>query len=178
MHYAAPDALERARRIKLMIFDVDGVLTDGKLWYGPLGEELKAFHSFDGQGIKMLTASGVRAALLSGRSSPAVTARASELGIQDILHGVSEKRHAFERLIKRLGVPAAATGAIDDDVVDLPVLTRCGFSATVADAPEEVRRRVHYVASTPAGHGAAREVCEFIMRAQGTMGKVLAEYLK
>jgi len=178
MHYAAPDALERARRIKLMIFDVDGVLTDGKLWYGPLGEELKAFHSFDGQGIKMLTASGVRAALLTGRSSPAVTARASELGIQDILHGVSEKRHAFERLIKRLGVPAEATGAMGDDVVDLPVLTRCGFSATVADAPEAVRRRVHYVASTPAGHGAAREVCEFIMRAQGTLGKVLAEYLK
>lgn len=178
MHYAAPDALERARRIKLMIFDVDGVLTDGKLWYGPLGEELKAFHSFDGQGIKMLTASGVRAALLTGRSSPAVTARASELGIHDILHGVSEKRHAFERLIKRLGVPAEATGAMGDDVVDLPVLTRCGFSATVADAPEAVRRRVHYVASTPAGHGAAREVCEFIMRAQGTLGKVLAEYLK
>ena len=95
-----------------------------------------------------------------------------------MLQGISEKRHAFEGLIKRLGVPAAATGAMGDDVVDLPVLTRCGFSATVADAPEAVRRRVHYVASTPAGHGAAREVCEFIMRAQGTLGKVLAEYLK
>jgi 3-deoxy-D-manno-octulosonate 8-phosphate phosphatase (KDO 8-P phosphatase) len=178
MHYAAPDALERARRIKLMIFDVDGVLTDGKLWYGPLGEELKAFHSFDGQGIKMLTSSGVRAALLSGRSSPAVTARASELGIEHVLQGISEKRHAFEGLIKHLGIRREATGAMGDDVVDLPVLTRCGFGATVPDSPEEVRRRVHYVAGSPAGHGAAREVCEFIMRAQGTLGKVLAEYLK
>ena len=177
MHYASSDALERARRIKLMIFDVDGVLTDGKLWYGPFGEELKAFHSFDGQGIKMLTASGVQAALLSGRSSPAVTARASELGIEHVLQGISEKRAAFESLLKRLGLPRELTGAMGDDVVDLPVLTRCGFSATVPGAPEEVRRRVHYVPGSPAGAGAAREVCEFVMRAQGTLGNVLEEYL-
>jgi 3-deoxy-D-manno-octulosonate 8-phosphate phosphatase (KDO 8-P phosphatase) len=178
MHYAAPDALERARRIKLMIFDVDGVLTDGNLWYGPLGEEIKAFHAFDGQGIKMLTMSGVHAALLSGRSSPAVAARASELGVEHVLQGISEKREAFEGLLKRLGIAREAAGAMGDDLVDLPVLTRCGFSATVPEAPEEVRRRVRYVASSPAGRGAAREVCEFIMRAQGTLGKIVAEYLK
>ena len=178
MHYAAPDALERARRIKLMVFDVDGVLTDGKLWYGPLGEELKAFHSFDGQGIKMLTKSGVHAALLTGRSSPAVSARASELGIEHVLQGISEKREAFEGLLKRLGMHRELTAAMGDDVVDLPVLMRCGFAATVPEAPEEVRRRVHYVAATRAGAGAAREVCEFIMRAQGTLGKVLGEYLE
>ena len=178
MHYAAPDALERARRVKLMVFDVDGVLTDGKLWYGPLGEELKAFHSFDGQGIKMLTKSGVHAALLTGRSSPAVSARASELGIEHVLQGISEKREAFEGLLKRLGVARERAAAMGDDVVDLPVLMRCGFAATVPAAPEEVRRRVHYVSAARAGAGAAREVCEFIMRAQGTLGGVLGEYLE
>ena len=178
MHYAAPDALERAQRIKLMIFDVDGVLTDGNLWFGPSGEEIKSFHSFDGLGLKLLADSGVHIALLSGRSSPAVTARATELGIEHVLHGISDKRGAFEALLKRLGFTHAQAGNMGDDLVDLPVLTRCGFSATVREAPEEVRKRVAYVASSPAGKGAAREVCEFVMRAQGTMEKVLAEYLK
>lgn len=178
MHYAAPDALARARRIRLMIFDVDGVLTDGRLWYGPSGEELKAFHGFDGHGIKMLATSGVRVALLSGRSSPAVSARAAELGIEHVLQGIADKREAFAGLLRRLGLGAQATGAMGDDLVDLPVLVRCGFSATVPGAPEEVRRRVHYVATSPAGGGAAREVCEFVMRAQGTLERVLAEYLK
>jgi len=178
MHYAAPDALARARRIKLMIFDVDGVLTDGRLWYGPSGEELKVFHGFDGHGIKMLATSGVQAALLSGRSSPAVSARAAELGIVHVLQGIADKRSAFEGLLERLGLKAQATGAMGDDLVDLPVLMRCGFSATVPGAPEEVRRRVHYVPTSPAGGGAAREVCEFVMRAQGTLEGMLREYLK
>ena len=178
MPYAAQDALARARRIKLMIFDVDGVLTDGRLWYGPSGEELKAFHGFDGHGIKMLTLSGVRAALLSGRSSPAVTTRAAELGIEHVIQGVGEKREAFEGLLKRLGLSHEATGAMGDDLVDLPVLMRCGFSASVPGAPEEVRRRVHYVPTSPAGGGAAREVCEFVMRAQGTLDGIVGKYLK
>jgi 3-deoxy-D-manno-octulosonate 8-phosphate phosphatase (KDO 8-P phosphatase) len=178
MQYAAPDALERARNVKLMIFDVDGVLTDGKLWFGPAGEETKAFHSFDGLGLKMLAESGIHIALLSGRTSPAVTARASELGIEHVLHGISEKLPAFESLLKRLGVAHGQAGNMGDDLVDLPVLTRCGFSATVLEAPEEVRKRVTYVSSSPAGAGAAREVCEFILRAQGTMDEILAEYLR
>lgn len=178
MHYAAPDALERARRVKLMIFDVDGILTDGKLWFGPTGEEIKAFHSFDGHGIKMLAGSGVHLALLSGRSSPAVTARASELGIEHVLHGIDEKRHAYQGLLKRCALEPEASGYMGDDLVDLPVLTRCGFACTVGEAPEEVRKRVHYVTAAPSGHGAAREVCEFVMRAQGTLDNALAEYLK
>jgi len=178
MHYAAPDALARARRIKLMIFDVDGVLTDGRLWYGPSGEELKAFHGLDGHGIKMLAMSGVRAALLSGRSSPAVSARAAELGIEHVLQGIADKRRAFEALLKRLGLSPAAAGAMGDDLVDLPVLVRCGFAATVPGAPEEVRRRAHYVPTSPAGGGAAREVCEFLMRAQGSFERMVREYLK
>jgi 3-deoxy-D-manno-octulosonate 8-phosphate phosphatase (KDO 8-P phosphatase) len=177
MQYAAPDALERARRVKLMIFDVDGVLTDGKLWYGPSGEQLKAFHSFDGHGIKMLASSGVGVALLSGRSSPAVTARARELGIEHVLQGIDNKRKAYLALLERLSLAPAAAGAMGDDLVDLPVLVHCSFAATVREAPEDVRRRVHYVSSAPAGAGAAREVCELIMRAQGSLDRVLREYL-
>lgn len=178
MQYAASDALDRARRIKLMIFDVDGVLTDGNLWFGPSGEELKAFHSLDGQGIKMLASSGVHVALLSGRSSPAVTARARELGIEHVLHGLEEKRSAYERLLERLSLAPQAAGYMGDDLVDLPVLRRCGFAATTYEAPEEVRKRVHYVTASPSGRGAAREVCEFLMRAQGTLDKVLEKYLE
>jgi len=161
-----------------MLFDVDGVLTDGQIWYGPLGAELKAFHGFDGHGIKMLAASGVQAALLSGRSSPAVTARAAELGVEHVLQGIGDKRAALVGLLKRLGLQAAAAGAMGDDLVDLPMLVRCGFSATVPGAPDQVRRRVHYVAAAPAGGGAAREVCEFVMRAQGTFEGAVREYLK
>ena len=178
MQYAAPDALQRARRVKLMVFDVDGVLTDGKLWFGPSGEEIKAFHSFDGQGIKMLASSGVQIALLSGRSSPALTARAAELGVEHVLHGVHEKRAAFLALLRRLGLGEDAVGGMGDDLVDLPVLTRCVFSAAVCEAPTDVRRRAHYVCSSPAGRGAAREVCEFVMRAQGTMDRLVQEFLK
>jgi len=177
MQFASPDALERARRVKLMIFDVDGVLTDGRLWYGLAGEEIKAFHSFDGQGIKMLAKSGVGLALLSGRRSSAVAARAAELGIEHVLQGIEEKRESYEALLKRLGLGREAAGYMGDDLVDIPVLIRCGFGCTTPEAPEEVRKRVHYVAASHAGAGAAREVCEYIMRAQGTLEGVLEEYL-
>ena len=177
MQYASPDALERARRVKLMVFDVDGVLTDGRLWYGPSGEEIKSFHSFDGHGIKMLGSSGVRLALLSGRSSPAVAARAAELGIEHALLGIERKRESYEALLARLGLGGEAAGYMGDDLVDLPVLTRCRFACTTSEAPQEVRKRAHYVAGAPAGFGAAREVCEYIMRAQGTFDAALKEYL-
>src|SRR3982074_2828464 len=108
MQFAFAAALERARRLKLMLFDVDGTLTDGNLWYGPSGEEIKAFHSFDGHGIKMLAKSGVRVALLTGRSAPAVAARAAELGVEHVLQGVAQKRETYEALLKRLGPSAAA----------------------------------------------------------------------
>jgi 3-deoxy-D-manno-octulosonate 8-phosphate phosphatase (KDO 8-P phosphatase) len=177
MQFASADALERARRVKLMLFDVDGTLTDGNLWYGPSGEEIKAFHSFDGHGIKMLAKSGVRVALLTGRSSPAVAARAAELGVEHVLQGVAQKRETYEALLKRLGLSQDAAGYMGDDLVDIPVLRRCGFACAVREAPEEVRKQVHYVSAGPAGAGAAREVCEFIMRAQDTFAGVLQEYL-
>lgn len=160
-----------------MIFDVDGVLTDGTLWYGPGGEELKAFHALDGHGIKMLASSGVACALLSGRRSAAVTARAAELGIAHVLQGVESKRDGFEALLAQLGLKVEHTGYMGDELVDLPVLTRCGFACAPAQAPDAVRRRVHYVAAAPAGRGAAREVCELVMRAQGSLERALQEYL-
>jgi len=178
MASASPDALERARRVKLMIFDVDGVLTDGNLWYSPTGEEIKAFHAFDGHGVKMLGESGVRLALLTGRKSAAVAARARELGVEHVLQGVEDKRDRYLALLKECGLQAADTGYMGDDLVDLPVLTRCGFACTVPDAPEDVKKRAHYVAAAPAGRGAAREVCEYVMRAQGSFERALADYLK
>jgi 3-deoxy-D-manno-octulosonate 8-phosphate phosphatase (KDO 8-P phosphatase) len=172
------EALARARRIKLMVFDVDGVLTDGTLWYGPQGEALKAFHSLDGHGLKMLAASGVAIALLSGRRSEAVTRRAAELGIGEVLQGIEDKRPAFEALLARLATEADAAGYMGDDVVDLPVLTRCGLACATRESPEAVRRRAHYVAAAPAGRGAVREVCELLLRARGALDAALEAYLK
>jgi len=175
MRFSAPDALERARRVRLMIFDVDGVLTDGRLWYGPAGEELKAFHSFDGHGMKMLAAGGIACAVLSGRRSGAVAARCGELGIEHVLQGVDDKLAAFEKLRSALSLPSQDCGFMGDELVDLPVLARCGFARAPAEAREPVRARAHYVASTPAGYGAAREVCEFILRAHGKLERALRD---
>ena len=176
MQFSAPDALERARRIKLMIFDVDGVLTDGRLWYSADGKELKAFHSLDGHGVKMLAASGVQCAILSGRKSSAVAKRAKEIGIKLVRQGIADKRGEFARMMKRLRLEASAAGYMGDDLVDVPVLRRCGFACTPREAPEPVRECAHYVCSTPAGAGAVRELCEFVMRAQGTLERQLQEY--
>ena len=177
MQAAASDAQERAKRVRLMLFDVDGVLTDGKLWYGPAGEALKAFHVLDGHGIKLLMQTGTAVALLSGRSSPAVAVRADELGIEHVLQGIDDKRAAFEALAARLGIPADETGYMGDEVVDLPVLRRCGFACAPAEAHERVRASAHYVTRAPAGGGAAREACEFVLRAQGRLEAALARHL-
>jgi len=163
--------------VRLMIFDVDGVLTDGTLLYGPAGEELKAFHSHDGHGLKMLAASGVACALLSGRRSAAVAARAAELGIVDVLQGIEDKLSAYEELLRKKKLKTQDAGYMGDELVDLPVLTRCGFACAPREAPEAVRARVHYVAAAAAGRGAAREVCELVMRAQQTLEKSLGKYL-
>src|SRR5688500_18138820 len=160
-----------------MVFDVDGVLTDGTLLYGPAGEELKKFHAFDGHGLKMLAASGVACALLSGRRSAAVALRAAELGIEDVLQGVEDKLAACTDLLKKKNLTLEKTGYMADELVDLPVLTRCGFACAPDEAPEAVRARVHYVAAAAAGRGAAREVCELVMRAQRTLEKALQAYL-
>lgn len=168
---------DRVRRLKLMIFDVDGVLTDGTLYFSETGAELKAFNARDGHGIKMLRQSGVEVAILSARTSRAVEARAAELGITLLEQGAADKGAAFEGLIARLHIPAAAAGYMGDDVVDLQVFGRCGFAASVPEAPDMVRERAHHVTRTPGGRGAVREVCELIMRTQGSLERVLARQL-
>lgn len=176
MQFLASDALVRARRVRLVIFDVDGVLTDGRLWYGPGGEELKAFHAFDGHGVHLLRSGGIDTAIISGRESQAVAERARELAIDHVVQGADNKRKAFEGVLRRLKLRAAQAAYMGDDVVDLPVLRRCGFACAPHEAPEDVRRSAHYIASADAGHGAAREVCEFILEAQGKLDRVLARF--
>jgi 3-deoxy-D-manno-octulosonate 8-phosphate phosphatase (KDO 8-P phosphatase) len=170
-------AMERAKRVRLMVFDVDGVLTDGRLWYGPAGEALKAFHVLDGHGIKLLSQGGTAIALLSGRASPAVAQRAAELGIGEVLQGIEDKRGAFEALAARHGLALAETGYMGDEVVDLPVLRRCGFACAPRQAHERVRASAHYVTRARAGCGAVREVCELVLRAQDRLEAALARYL-
>ena len=171
------DADQRAKRVRLMLFDVDGVLTDGRLWYGPAGDAMKAFHALDGHGIKMLLQTGTAVGLLSGRASPAVAARAAELGIPHVLQGIDDKRAAFETLVARLGLAPRETGFMGDEVVDLPVLRRCGFACAPAGAHALVRANAHYVSRAAGGSGAVREVSELVLRAQGKLKAALSGYL-
>ena len=171
------ELVDRVQCLKLMIFDVDGVLTDGTLYFSEAGAELKAFNSRDGHGIKMLRQSGVEVAILSARSSRAVEKRAAELGIALVEQGAADKGAAFEGLVTRLRIPAAAAGYMGDDVIDLPVFTRCGFAVSVPEAPDMVREHAHHVTRAPGGRGAVREVCELIMRAQGSLERVVARQL-
>lgn len=169
--------LDRMRRLRLMIFDVDGVLTDGTLFIGESGVEMKAFNVRDGHGLKMLKDSGVAVGILSARRSRAVDARAAELGIELLEQGAADKAAAFDRLVSRGRISAEAAGYMGDDVVDLPVLARCGFAVSVPDAPEIVRAKAHYVTRAPGGLGAAREICELIMRTQNTLDQSIARAL-
>ncbi len=177
MNQARHSADERASRVKLMIFDVDGVLTDGGLRYGPDGELFKTFNVLDGHGIKLLQQSGVKTAIISARNSPVVAKRAADLGIAVLRQGVHDKLAAFRELISDLNLVPNDCGFMGDDVIDLPVMTRVGFAASVPNGHPEVRSRAHYVSEARGGQGAAREVCDFILRAQGNYEAALAPYL-
>ncbi|PIV89225.1 MAG: phenylphosphate carboxylase subunit delta [Hydrogenophilales bacterium CG17_big_fil_post_rev_8_21_14_2_50_63_12] len=167
---------ERARAVRMIAFDVDGVLTDGSLIYGDDGQEYKAFNSRDGHGIKMLRASGVETAIITGRSSQVVLLRARNLGIAHLFQGADDKLGAFEKLLASMNLAPEQIAYMGDDLVDLPVLRRCGLAISVPDAPDAVKARCHYVTHTGAGRGAAREACELILRAQGTWAAQLALY--
>jgi 3-deoxy-D-manno-octulosonate 8-phosphate phosphatase (KDO 8-P phosphatase) len=166
-----------ASRVRLMGFDVDGVMTDGSLYFTPNGEELKVFSSLDGHGLKMLQSAGIEVAIISGRSSRALELRAANLGIAELHMGVEDKRACLEALLERKNIPAADAGYMGDDVVDLPILRACGFSATPADGHDFVKRHVAYVARLPGGRGAVREVCDHLLAAQGRLDALLAAYL-
>lgn len=170
------DIERRARAVRMLVFDVDGVLTDGSLFYGDDGQEYKAFHSRDGHGIKMLRAGGIESAIITGRTSQVVLHRARNLGITHIHQGADDKLEAFDVLLSTCGLTADRIAYMGDDVVDLPVLRRCGLAVTVPDAPAEVKARCHLVTQAGAGRGAARELCELILRAQGQWQAQLDRY--
>ncbi len=170
-------AAERARALRLMGFDVDGVLTDGLLYYTSAGDEMKTFSVRDGHGLKMLRESGVEPVIITGRRSRALELRAENLGIAVLLQGVEDKRGAMAQLLAARGLEWEQCGYMGDDVVDLPLLRACGFAATVPDGHALVKQHVQYVAQQPAGRGAVREVCEFILRARGALDAAVEAYL-
>ena len=156
----------RARAVRLAIFDVDGVMTDGTLFIGPQGEVFKAFNILDGHGVKMLQSSGVATAIISGRASEAVTRRAAELDIAHVVQGSQDKSAAFDKLLASLGVQADACAFVGDDLPDLDVMRRCGFAVAVANACDAVKAAAHYVTRASGGRGAVREFCELVLQAQ------------
>jgi 3-deoxy-D-manno-octulosonate 8-phosphate phosphatase (KDO 8-P phosphatase) len=171
------DTLARAARVRLMIFDVDGILTDGSLHYGADGEAIKTFNVLDGHGIKLLQQSGVATAIISARKSPIVARRATDLGIAHVHQGVHDKRSAFDELLAACGLDMDQCGFVGDDVIDLPILLRVGFAASVPNAHAEVMTRVHYVTQASGGRGAAREICDLLLHAQGNYDNAIAPYL-
>jgi 3-deoxy-D-manno-octulosonate 8-phosphate phosphatase (KDO 8-P phosphatase) len=163
------DIKERAARVRLAVFDVDGVLTDGRLYYGAGGEELKVFHVHDGQGLKRLQAAGVTLAIISGRDSAAVTRRMQDLGIEHVFQGDEQKLPIFEQLLKRLDIAAEHCACVGDDLPDLPLLQRAGLAVAVANAQPAIKQAAHHVTTAHGGRGAAREVCDLILAAQGRL---------
>lgn len=173
---AAPlTTIERARRVKLMIFDVDGVLTDGSLMFTAEGDRMKSFSSLDGHGMKLLRDAGIETAVITGRRSDIVELRAQELRISHIHQGAGDKAAVFAALLRTSGASADACGYMGDDWPDLPVMMRVGFAAAPANAHPEVIARAHWVSEARGGHGAVREVCDAILRAQQRYDALLAE---
>ncbi|WP_144630400.1 KdsC family phosphatase [Bordetella genomosp. 13] len=170
----APNVRERAAAVRLMVFDVDGVLTDGSLYYGENGEVFKRFHALDGHGLRLLMEGGVQVALVTGRSGPIVARRAAELGIADVQQGVRDKGAALAELAQRHSVQLSETGFMGDDIIDLSAMQRAGFSASVPNAPGYVSQTAHWIASQPGGGGAVRECCDLLLAARGRLAGFLA----
>ncbi len=164
----------RASRVKLMIFDIDGVFTDGSLLFTAEGDAMKSFNSLDGHGVKMLQSIGVQTAIITGRKSGIVAARARELGMTHVHQGVSDKTLAFAELLKTTGITADECGYMGDDWPDLAVMRLCGFTAAPANAHAEVLSRVTLTSTLKGGEGAVRDVCDAILRAQGKYDGLLA----
>ena len=167
----------RAKLIRLMAFDVDGVMTDGGLYLSDSGEEFKRFNSLDGHGLKMLRASGVEVAIITGRASRCVAARAENLGIAHVFQGVENKLETMIDLLNKLELSRDAAAYMGDDVMDLSVMRHVGLALSVPESPQLVREHSDYVTQRGGGHGAVREACELIMSAQGTLDAQLALYL-
>ena len=172
------DIERRAARVKLLLMDCDGVLTDGRVTLVGRADEQKSFHTRDGHGLVLLHRAGLRSGIISGRTSSAVERRAAELGIAYLRQGTWDKIKDFEQLLIEAGVEESETAFIGDDVTDIPLMQRVAFAVAVADAGEETRTAAHYVTRLPGGYGAVREVTEIILKAQGRWAELMRRYIK
>jgi 3-deoxy-D-manno-octulosonate 8-phosphate phosphatase (KDO 8-P phosphatase) len=170
------DYKARAKAIEMVVFDVDGVLTDGSLFLGDDGQEYKAFNSRDGHGMVMLRQGGIAIAVITGRQSEVVRIRMESLGVEHLYQGQRDKRPAYDQLRQICGLDHAQVAYVGDDVVDLPVMRQVGLAIAVADAHPLVKKYCHWQTQLPGGQGAAREVCEGLLAAQGKLDAIFAEY--
>jgi 3-deoxy-D-manno-octulosonate 8-phosphate phosphatase (KDO 8-P phosphatase) len=170
--------LNKARDVKLLLLDVDGVLTEGGLLYGEQGEQTKTFNTLDGHGLKLLQMAGIAVAIVSGRDSPALHKRMADLGVTHVYAGVHDKKAVAEQLMHSLGLNWLQVAAMGDDWPDLPMLIPAAFSCAPPHAHAEVLSRVHWVSVRAAGHGAVREVCDVLLQATGAYGKMLQEVVR
>ena len=171
------DILEKASKVKLVIFDVDGVLTDGSLFLGDDGQEYKAFNSKDGHGMVMLQQSGIAIAIITGRTSNVVKTRMESLGIKHVFQGQKHKLPAYENIKQQMQLSDDEIAYVGDDVVDLPVMTRVGMAIAVQDAHLWTKEHAHWITPSGGGRGAAREVCEMLMKSQDKLEQALEFYL-
>lgn len=168
---------DKLRAVRLLLLDVDGVLTDGRIVLNDRGEETKAFNVRDGHGLKMLQRAGVEIGIITGRHSRVVAHRMRELGIDLVFQGAKSKLEPFQDILAQRDLNPDQVAYVGDDIVDLPILSRVGFSATVADGCVEVRQRVDYVSHFAGGQGAVREICEMLLKAQGRWDQIITGYL-
>ena len=168
----------RASRIKLLLMDCDGVLTDGRLWLTEDGDEQKSFNTHDGLGLSLLHRAGLKSGIITGRASKAVTRRAAELGVEFVRQGEPDKIAAFEQLLQQAGVAESEVAFVGDDLPDIPIMKRAELAIAVADAVAETRAVAHYVTQARGGHGAVREVVELILKSQGRWHDLAEGYLK
>ena len=171
-----PGAARKAAKVRLFLVDVDGVLTDGGIIHDGHGVETKRFHVRDGHGIKMMQRAGIEVGIITGRTSEAVRIRAEELGISLVRQGIFEKTAEWREILGEKGLSPEESAYVGDDIVDIPLLRQVGFAATVADAEEYVLSEVDFVSSRRGGHGAVREIVEFVLQSCGTWEKVSAKY--
>src|SRR5690242_1973629 len=172
------DVQERAARIKLLLMDCDGVLTDGRIWLFQNGEEQKGFHTRDGLGIELLHRAGLRSGIISGRKSSAVEMRARDLGMAFVVQGHENKVRAFADVLAQAGVSSAEVAFIGDDLNDIPLMTQSGLGVAVADAASETLAHAHYVTNALGGFGAVREVIELILKAQGRWDDLIKRFIE
>lgn len=164
---------DRAAALRLMVFDVDGILTDGSLWYGEQGEVIKRFNVLDGQGLRLLASGGVKVAWITARSGPVLTRRAADLGVADVVQGVHNKGEALLALMQRHGLESSQVGFMGDDINDLPALQIAGLAVTVPAAPAYIAQVAHWITERQGGQGAVRECCDMILASQGRLGGLL-----